>query len=322
MSGAAYAWLIVAAVPLLVVGLVVAVLVVALRRARTGLRWSQIQDPVARRWRTVTATCWWVGVAVAVVGVVAIAAVEDLGRGLMLGPVVLGLVLTAATAAGEVITARTPGAAGDGDREVLLEVRTVRGLVPPGRLVLATAGVIAALLTTLAASLVSRADDLGRAGRTIPYDGIDGSFGWRGPWPGWFYTVPVWVLLVILLVAVAAVLRLVVDRRRSGPSERERFLDDLIRRTSAQRLVALVALVGFGTAALTALCGLVGLAGASDSELLPGTGISLYAVGWVCLAIALVTMVAALVSLVQLLAPSLPDAAVPAPAKDQKTPAP
>lgn len=321
MTGARAAWLIVATVPLVVVGLAVAILVVALRRARTGLRWSQIQDPVARRWRTVTATCWWVGVAVAVVAVVAIAAADDLGRGLMLGPVVLGLVLTAATAVGEVITARTPGAVGAGDREVLLEVRTVRGLVPPGRLVLATAGVVTAVLTTLMASLVSRADDLGRAGRTIPYDRVDGSLGARGPWPGWFYTVPVWVLLAILLVAVAGVLRLVVDRRRSGPSDRERFLDDLIRRTSAQRLVALVAVVGFGTAALTALCGLVGLGGASDSELLPGAGISLYAVGWVCLSLTLVTTVAGLVSLVQLIAPSLPDAAVPVPAEGQEAPA-
>ena len=321
MSGGIFAWLFVAAIPLLVVGLVVAVVVVALRPIRRGLRWSQIQDPVARRWRTVTATCWWVGVAVAVVAVVAIAAADDLGRGLMLGPLVLGLVLVAATAVGEVITARTPGAAGDGDREVLLEVRTVGGLVPPGRRALAAAGVAAALLTTLAASLVSRSDDLGRAGRAIPYTGPDASFGWRGPWPGWFYTVPIWVLLAILLVAVTVVLRLVVDRRRSGPSERERFLDDLIRRTSAQRLVALVALVGFTTAALTALVGLVGLSGASDSELLLGTDISLYAVGWVCLAVALVTAVASLVSLVQLLAPSLPDAAVPAPVENQEAPA-
>ncbi|QFG68273.1 hypothetical protein [Ornithinimicrobium pratense] len=296
------------------VAVVLGVGLLILRLTRRGVRWSQIPDPVAQRWRTLSATAWWVGAALAVVAVALIAGADDLGRGLLLTPLVFGLVLVAATGVGELITARSPGPRPTGDREVTLEVRTVTGLVPLGRRVVAVLGMVAVLLVTVLAALVSVSDDLGRAGRALPYSSADGAAeGWRGPWPGWFYTIPIWILLAALLVTVAWVLRLVVDRPRSGPGARERYLDDLIRRTTAQRVVALVALVSFGTAWLTAVMGLTGLTGAGDSEFYPGTTVSLYAVGWVCLAALLVLGAASVLALVQLLAPVLPTQPAPSP---------
>ncbi|WP_131104255.1 hypothetical protein [Ornithinimicrobium sufpigmenti] len=282
------------------------------RLTRRGVRWSQITDPVAQRWRTVSATAWWVGAALAVIAVAAIAGADDLGRGLLLAPLVFGLVLVAATGVGELVTARTAGTDPGGDREVTLEVRTVSGLVPLGRRVVAALGVVALLVVTVLTALISAADDMGRVGRAVPYTSADGATeGLRGPWPGWFYTVPIWVLLLTLLVTAAWVLRLVVDRPRSGPGARKRYLDDLIRRTTAQRVVAVVALVGFGTAWLTAVVALMALSGADDRELYPGTTLDLYAVGWVCLAALPVFGAASVVALVQLLAPDLPTVSAP-----------
>lgn len=295
--------------------LLLALVVVVRRLSARGVRWSQVTDPQARRWRTVSVTAWWVGVVVAAVVVATVAAADDLGRGLMLGPVVLALMLVLVTAAGELITARLPRRR-CAEAEVTLEVRTVGALVPLGRRVFAVLGVASLLLTTGAASLVSRADDMGRAGRVIPYrstldDGGATSWGQRGPWPGWYYSVPIWVVLAVLVVAALWVLRLVVDRPRSGPSARERFLDDVIRRTSAQRVVGLVALAGFGTAALTAQVALLGLDGAASTDVIRGTSVNLYAVGWVCLILLVVGWVASLVAVVQLLAPDLPADAAP-----------
>lgn len=285
------------------------------RLSRRGVRWSQVTDPVVQRWRTVSATAWWLGAALAVVAVAVIAGADDLGRGLLLAPLVFGLVLSAATGVGELVSARTAGAGPGGHREVTLEVRTVNGLVPLGRRVVAVLGVVALVLVTLLAALVSAPDDQGRLGRAIPYTGAGGATeGLRGPWPGWFYVVPIWVLLAVLLVSAVWALRLVVDRPRSGPGARERYLDDLIRRTTAQRVVSLVALVAFGTAWLTSAVALTGLTGADDSEFYPGTDLSLYAVGWVCAAALLVLGAASLLALVQLLVPALPTDPAPAPA--------
>ena len=233
--------------PLLVLGVVVALA----RRAVLTVGVNEHPGAVAiathtRGWRVVGLL---VG-AVAALGLLVLGERFDaLGRLTMLAPTVLGVGVLVGTTVGE-LTARPPVGI---RREVAVERRTVRGLVPRGRVALL--GVSGALLLGLLALATAwgSPDDMGRAGRwfsqtcevVLPDLGPTTMGSSRGPWPGSFYAVPLVVALGVVAVLLALALRAVVNRPR--PELESRGLDTLLRRWSAVNVVTAATVTVLGT---------------------------------------------------------------------------
>jgi hypothetical protein len=193
--------------------------------------------------------CRLAGLALGVVGALAVSAWGALGRGpLLFGPV-LALGVLAGVLAGEVSALRPSGPS----RRALVEVRRVRDYLPPrATAVVAGAGVLLAGVTT-ATTVAGAPDDLGRAGRALVYrcDGV--LSGATGPWPGAYYAAPLAAVVVGGLLAAGVVLAQVVRRPRPDLPRED---DDRVRRGAAEAVVAacgvLVGLPLAGTALVAA----------------------------------------------------------------------
>jgi hypothetical protein len=154
--------------------------------------------------------------------------------GAMLSPTVFGLCVIGGVVVGELkmIPRR------DGVRTAVLETRTIGGYVPRRlwELVAASAVALGALLVTT--TLMGSADDQGRAGRFLSRQCTPEVWGRNGPWPGSFYSVPLGIAVVVGLLGAALVLRTVVLRPRSGSDPDLVAFDDVLRRRSAEAVVA------------------------------------------------------------------------------------
>jgi hypothetical protein len=174
---------------------------------------------------------------------------------MMLAPTVFGLVVLAGVVAGEV--ASIP--AQKGVRTAPLETRTIGRYLPHplGGLVAASSLGLGVMLVTT--TLMGSADDLGRPGRSLFARCTAQTSVSAGPWPGLFYSVPLGVAVIIGLVGASIALRTVVLRPRSGSDPELVAVDDLLRRRSAEAVVAAtgvmvaVSLVGISLASAGAL---------------------------------------------------------------------
>jgi hypothetical protein len=184
----------------------------------------------AVRWR-------WAGlglgvVVAAVTAVTVSAGLHNLGA--MLSPTVFGLCVIGGVVVGELKTIPRH----EGVRTAALETRTVGAYLPRrlGGLVAASALGLGTLLVIT--TLMGSADDQGRAGRFLSRQCSPEIAARNGPWPGSFYSVPLGIAVVVGLVVAAVALRTVVLRPRIGSDPDLLLADDVLRRHSAEAVVA------------------------------------------------------------------------------------
>ena len=206
--------------PLLLTVIALAALSVTRGRVHTRREWT---------WVRVTWTA-----AVALGGVVSwvVDSSLDLGRGTMLVPAVLGVFVVAGVGLGEtVVRPRRPA----GPRTASLAPRRVSEYLPRA-LARAVGGITALHLSTLAlTTATASADDMGRAGRQVAA-GCGNTASAAGPYPGSFYSVPLFLLLLVIALVTAAALTAVIRRPRGfAPDD---VGDDVLRRRSTTRVVA------------------------------------------------------------------------------------
>ncbi|MEZ5407051.1 MAG: hypothetical protein R2761_03435 [Acidimicrobiales bacterium] len=221
----------------------------------------------------------WGGLALGLAAAVALSRWDRLGRGLLLAAPVLGLAVLAGTLGGELAVTGPTG----GTRRAGLRARRVGDYLPRRPSALVVLAIVALVATAVGAILAGSDDDLGRAGRALTTSCSPDTSSSRGPWPGWFYSGPLLAVVAVGLALAAVALRTVVNRPRltvapvavpvsedaEGGDAEALALDDALRRWSARRVVAavamLVALPLLGTASVAA----VALAGA---DCLPAGG--------------------------------------------------
>ncbi|WP_432536120.1 hypothetical protein [Kineococcus arenarius] len=133
-------------------------------------------------------------------------------------------------------------------RTARLAVRTVRGDAPRGMLAVFVAGAVLALLTCLAGSLLGAAD-----GRSLTWSdprggpGGSGVGAGHGPFPGWFYSVPI-AAAVLVVVALTGALLLRVPARPAAPGA-DATTDGTLRRAAAHRALRVSTSAVLGTTA-------------------------------------------------------------------------
>ncbi|UFU02345.1 hypothetical protein LQF12_12665 [Ruania suaedae] len=186
--------------------------------------------------------------------VVDVSALGVHGQGLALAPAVVAIVWVIGGLAAEMVTrsALRDGGAG-------LEVRDVRRYLPRRGAQLLGLGlgllVAATVITTLAA---------GPDGRSLSYSCGPGCSGTRTPWPGTFYTTPLAVAFVILLILVVVNIRLVVSRPRGALEAPDQAADDATRASAVAATLVVVSLAVAATAAGLMMFGLLPAALAAD----------------------------------------------------------
>lgn len=162
------------------------------------------------------------------------ASVGSLGLGVMLAPAAFGICVIAGVVVGELATIPRHGVV----RTAALETRTVGDYLPRplGAMVAASTLGLGTLLVTT--TLMGSADDMGRAGRSLSRLCGPEHAASAGPWPGLFYSLPLGVAVAIGLFGAAVALRAVVLRPRSGSTPELVVADDVLRRRSAEAVVA------------------------------------------------------------------------------------
>ncbi|GAA2719924.1 hypothetical protein [Cellulomonas aerilata] len=230
------------------------------------------------------------------------------GVALGLAPATAGLAFAAVQAAGEVTWPRPSGTL----RRAPLTRRTVRD-VAPRRLRAAAWGWAALALVTLVACGWASQD-----GRAISRTFADGAAS-SGPFPGWYFGVPLVAAVLVVLLAAEGVLRLVA--RRPSVADADPAWDMALRRLSAHRVLRGTQLVLAWTAAGVLLVAGAALRSvghavvpgvASESALHTGLGSGALTLG---LAVALTGTVLALVPATPVAAPTgLATAGLDAPA--------
>jgi len=184
----------------------------------------------AVRWR-------WAGLGLGVVvaSVTAVTVTAGLyNLGAMLSPTAFGLCVMAGVVVGEL--SKIPRR--QGVRTAALETRTVGGYLPrrlSGVVGASAVGLGALLVTT---TLMGSADDQGNAGRFLARQCSPEVGGATGPWPGSFYSVPLGIAVVVGLLGAALALRTIVLRPRSGSDPDLAAADDVLRRRSAEAVMA------------------------------------------------------------------------------------
>lgn len=178
----------------------------------------------------------WAGLGLGVVVAAVTAVTASFGLhnlGAMLSPTVFGLWVIGGGVVGELTTIPRR----QGVRTAALETRTVGDYLPRrlGGSVAASALGLGALLVMT--TRMGSADDQGRAGRWLYRQCSPEMSVAKGPWPGSFYSVPLGIAVVVGLLGAAVALRTVVLRPRSG-SDPDLVADDVLRRRSAEAVVA------------------------------------------------------------------------------------
>ena len=176
----------------------------------------------------------WAGLALGLFAAIQMASLGPLGLGLMFAPVVFGLCVIGGVAVGELATIPSR----DDLRTAPVEARTFSDYLPRrlGGLVAASTLLLGALLVTT--TLMGSADDGGRAGRSLFRQCSAQLSESAGPWPGLFYSVPLAVAVVVGLLCAGVALRRVVQRPRRGSAAELVAADDMLRRRSAEDVVA------------------------------------------------------------------------------------
>lgn len=257
-------------------------------------------------------TARWAGIGIGVLSTLVIGGLSvssvlpgRLGLGALVGvgPLVGAAIVVGAILLGE----RTLPAHSERQRVGLLAHRGPRTMFPTLAVVVAALSALALLTVTIASTVFASPDDQGRAGRSFAYSVADPRIGTlsgsRGPFPGSWYTVPVWSALVLLLAVTAWALVVIVRRRPSDDPA-----DALLRRRSAAAVLgaasAGMSIVAIGVGVVTAA--VIGAAG--QTAAMNGIRIAIRGASTavsIALVAALVAAVCLLLGLAMVLAPAL-----------------
>ncbi|UFU07431.1 hypothetical protein [Ruania halotolerans] len=169
------------------------------------------------------------------------------GQGLSLAPFVVAIVWVLGGIAAEMVTRsalRDGGAA--------LEVRSLERYLPRRSAFLLGFSIVLLVATAVITTVVAGAD-----GRSLAYACGPDCMSTRTPWPGAFYTAPLAVAFMILLVLVAINVHLAVTRPRGNLAEVDLAADDDTRSAAVAAALAVVALAIAATAAGLVMFGLL-----------------------------------------------------------------
>lgn len=233
---------------------------------------------VTTQWRAVLA----VRVTTALAGIAAAVLIMNtlpLGAGLFAIPGTIGAFIMLGIALGESVIRPTPTT-----RTASSTPRNMRGFLPPAltwvTLIMAFIAVATGTFTTLTAT----ADDMGRAGRALT-ETCGPLSSTRSPYPGWYYTGP--ALIGLILAVVCAALALAVVTRRARGFTTQPAADNALRHRSATLIVAtLLASIGITTVGVSALAAMA-LTQMTDCD----SSLGLRITGWAFLASAAATLV-------------------------------
>ena len=163
-------------------------------------------------------------------------------------------------------------------RAASLTPRRVRDYVPPRMTVLLLVLAVALLALLAIAGAVATPDDLGRAGRQLALT-CGGVTEGRGPWPGFYYGVPILAALAVATIACGWSLRRIATRIGDERSRRDRSLAIV----AAWGIVVSTSLLGTASTAAGALSDMTcdGTAGTvANAILLPLAVVSLVTAPW------------------------------------------
>jgi hypothetical protein len=266
----------------------VIVAVVLSRGSRPGKRALSRAEVIMGNHRT--AVGWrWAGIGLGVVAAALTAKAFSLGLGMMLAPVVFGLVVIAGVIVGELATIPQR----QGVRTAALQTRNVRQYLPRllGGLVTASTLCLGSLLVVT--TMLGSADELGRGGRVFTRVcsaatvASSGPTATKSPWPGLFYSVPLAIAVVVGIFAATVALRTVVLRPRSGSDPELIAADDVLRRRSAEAVVAATGVMVAASLVGVALTAGSGLLGTCPTPSLTSLGIALLVLGALMVLLAL-----------------------------------
>ncbi len=280
--------------PLLAVAATTLVVLLTVPRRRSLVAMDKAAFPRLARLHRSMLLARLAGILLGLAVIVPVATSGRLGRGLMLVPAVFAAVQILAVLTGDVIArhdARTPGSAG-------IEVRRVRDFLPAGLTRLTTLAAAALTVLLAWATVVASPDDVGRPGRSLAYTCTeDCSSGRLGPWPGSFYSVPMALALLAVVVLGGTAVLGTVRRPRNGSDSEIVRVDDAVRRRSVESVVA-----SMGIAVSASLAGVGVFAGfglAAENR----APVDLRMVGWFALGGGLASLVLLVWCLVILLLP-------------------
>lgn len=155
----------------------------------------------------------------------------SLGTGPMLAPAVLGLCVLLAVTAGEVLVRPSRPA---GPRSASLRPRRVRDYLPPRLAGGVLAQLLAIVMLLTLTTLTAGRDEYFHTMRVLTCSSSSGGSS-AGPYPGAYYSLPLAVVLLGVLVVAWLACRLVVRRPRgNGPVDG----DDALRRRSLSVVVS------------------------------------------------------------------------------------
>lgn len=205
--------------------------------------------------------------------------VQDLGVSTLLAAPMVSAGILIGVLVGELATdpGRSP------IRQARVEVRRVRDFLPRRMFWLVSAVTVALALVLAAATTFGVPDDLGRAGRAVRFACSDGTTSVHGPWPGFYYSLPAAIAVLLGLMLSALALRRIVGRGRASTDSVFRARDDAVRRQTALAVTA-----AFGILASTLLAGTAFVAGTDLVQ--PCAPTAVLIAGW----LGLVTSVASL----------------------------
>ena len=288
--------------PLIVAVFVGVVVVWGMSRSR-ALVFDNDRYPGLVALRRVTVTSRYAGVAAGLAAFVVVAFVGPLGRGLFLAPSIAGAVLILAVVIGQQLaygSARASGTAG-------VERRLIRHYLPRGFSIAVLLILALLLASAIWTTLAAGPDSLG-LDRALTVKGSQAPIAatgseaviiesTRSPFPGSYYTSMLAMGLPIVLALGAVALWLTARRPRNGADPELVAVDDVLRRQTAEGVVAAVGLAAGISLLLVGLSAALALAG------MTGYG-ARYAIGGAALGVAaLASLVVAAWCAVLLLVP-------------------
>jgi hypothetical protein len=236
-----------------------------------------------------TALPRWAGLTLGAAVGVAAARGGGLGTGVLLAAPLFGLCALAGVIAGELLVRPPAGPT----RTATIEVRRIRDYLPRRTARLVAAAGVLLLLVSVATTVAGTADDQGRAGRTLVSRCTPDSWEARSPWPGLFYTGPLWTVVVIGLLMTAVALRVIARRPRSGHPDDDARRDRSARTvTGATGILLAIPLAGVSLTAGGALLATTSCGRPSDVP-----------VGWTLIALSLAALVMVSWCLAEILLP-------------------
>ena len=214
-----------------------------------------------REWRLVRLTRA-AGVVAGVLSAVAVLQTGSYGVGAMLAPAVFGLCVLLATALGEtVVRPRRP----EGARSASLSPRRISDYRPRFTTALVATMLVVSAATMLLTTLTASHDESTGGYRQVSCSAAEYASS-RGPYPGSYYTVPLALVLLVVVLVAGVAARQVVQRPR-GMAETD-LDDDALRRRSLDVIVSATGLaVGAPLVGVALLAGggLLGLTGGQQS---------------------------------------------------------